>query len=258
MPFGFHANSNQNVDSSQSMEPTWGYMLQKYVNIQNKKIIDIVCGNGTYAKELAVSGARHVTAMDFSLEMLQEAADNCRGIRNMEFTLGSALNTGIYETDFDIVLERAFLHHLHELGICFREANRIMQSKGTFIIQDRTPDDCALPGSSSHIRGYFYERYPKLYDTELKRRYTSEQVIKNLHDNGFRTLQEFNFWEVRKVYDDFAQLAENLRRRIERTILFDLTDEQVEDLILYIGSKIDKPGPITEQDRWTIWIAEKI
>ncbi|WP_232101888.1 class I SAM-dependent methyltransferase [Paenibacillus sp. URB8-2] len=60
-----------------------------------------------------MSGAAHVTGMDFSAEMLVGAAENCSG-----------------------------------LSTCFQEAHRVLKPGGTFIIQDRTPEDCSLAGSS--------------------------------------------------------------------------------------------------------------
>lgn len=52
--------------------------------------------------------------------------------------------------------------------------------KGVYIIQDRTPEDCLLKGDDNHIRGYFFERFPKLKEQEIKRGHSSELVIETL------------------------------------------------------------------------------
>jgi len=145
--------------------------IKQYVDIQDKKILDLGCGGGIYSKVFALSGANHVTAMDFSQEMLIRAEENCKGLDNIAFVQGNALETKLKEKSFDVLLERAVIHHINDLRSCFLEASRVLKEKekekGKFIIQDRTPEDTSLSGSETHIRGYFYEKYPKLLDKEI-------------------------------------------------------------------------------------------
>jgi hypothetical protein len=39
--------------------------------------------------------------------------------------------------------------------------------------------------------------------------------------------------------------------------MHELTDEEVQDLIEYIGKQLPKCEAIVEKDRWTIWYAQK-
>src|SRR3954470_601792 len=72
----------------------------------------------------------------------------------------------------NVVFERALIHHLKDYKACFAEAHRVLVPGGSLIVQDRTPDDVELPGSPEHVRGYFFERFPRLLAVELARRPT--------------------------------------------------------------------------------------
>ncbi|AHV98304.1 class I SAM-dependent methyltransferase [Paenibacillus sabinae] len=257
MPIDFHDQKNQSTYASREASAKWIQTIAKHVRLQGKRVLDLGCGGGIYTKELAQSGAVYVTGMDFSAEMLDGAAENCRDIPNIAFAQGSALDTGLKDGQYDMLLERALIHHIKDLAACFREAHRVLKAGGTFIIQDRTPEDCSLAGSPSHIRGYFFEKYPKLLEHEIQRRHYSHDVIDALRQNGFRLITELSFWETRRSYEDFGQLRQDLLGRTGRSLLFELTDDELSELVDFIGQKLTGARPIHEQDRWSIWIAVK-
>lgn len=257
MSIDFHDQRNQTTYASRTAEEKWIQTIQQYVDIQGKQVLDLGCGGGIYSKVFAMSGAAHVTAMDFSLEMLKGAQANCKELSNIDYVQGNAWDTGLVDEQMDVLLERALIHHIDDLDACFQEANRILKSEGRFIIQDRTPEDCSLPGSETHIRGYFFEKYPRLLDKEIKRRHSSEQVQHALQDNGFELIAEVSFWETRRVYAAVNELEEDLLQRTGRSILHDLSDEELVALVSYIKNKLGDSISIKEEDRWTIWIAKK-
>jgi Methylase involved in ubiquinone/menaquinone biosynthesis len=228
------------------------------LEVQGRQIADIGCGGGIYAKTLLEMGAAHLTCIDSSEIMLSDARSKLKAYQNTTFRQGDALHTGAEDQQFDIVLERALIHHLQaeELAACFAEALRILKPGSTLIIQDRTPEDCQLPGSQTHLRGYFFARYPRLESVEIARRHTNATVQQALHVAGFRLVEKRNLWETRQLYTDFATLEDDLKARTGRSILYELTDEELKDLIDYIHRQIESDSQtIVEQDRWTIWSA---
>jgi ubiquinone/menaquinone biosynthesis C-methylase UbiE len=257
MPIDFHDQSNQSSYASRDAEDHWIEVIQQFVDIKHKKVLDLGCGGGIYSKAMALSDAEHVIAMDFSTEMLKGAAENCLGIPNISFVEGNALKTGLEDDMIDVLLERAVIHHIKQLKLCFDEAYRVLKPKGKFIIQDRTPEDCSLPGSSHHIRGYFFEKFPRLLEEEINRRYSSEQVLDTLKESGFKVIKEMKYWETRKQYKDVEQLKDDLKNRMGRSILHELSGLELEELVDYITNRVEGLKDINEEDRWTIWIAEK-
>ncbi len=264
MPIDFHASENRLSYASRQADSSWKTAIQDIVVVTGKRVLDIGCGGGIYAKALAEIGATSVTGVDFSQEMIQAARENCSGYANIDFVRGDALSTGLIAERYDLILERALIHHLApgDLRTCFVEAFRLLRPGGMLIVQDRTPEDCLLPGSKTNIRGYFFSRYPRLIGQEIARRPKSEVVLQTLQQVGFHQAQERKLWEIRNIYANLDALSAELLARTGRSILYELTDDELRDLITDITyieeqGKDDDGAEIVEQDCWTIWSAVK-
>ena len=254
MGIDFNNKINRHTYSTRKADDSWVNAIKELVQFDNiSKSLDIGCGGGIYAKALSEMGVPSVTGVDFSEEILKGARDNCSEYQSISFKLGDALNTGLKSNSYDLLLERALIHHINDLQKCFEEAYRILKDNGVYIIQDRTPEDCLLKGSDSHIRGYFFEQFPKLIEKETKRRYDSQFVIKTLTEVGFKEIQEVKLWETRKVYKNKKELLKDLSERTGRSILHELDDEELKILINYIDKAILNENNIVEKDRWAIW-----
>ena len=155
----------------------------------------------------------------------------------------------------DIVFERALIHHLPGYEPCFAEARRVLAPGGTLIVQDRTPQDVGLPGSPEHLRGYFFECFPRLLAVENARRPTDAAVRAALAATGFHAIESRPLWEVRKTHETRDRLRQDLATRTGRSILHDLDDHELDTLISFIETRLPADGPIVEQDRWTVWSA---
>ena len=255
MPMNFHDPSNRTSYTTRTADSSWLELISKHLNLKGKQAVDIGCGGGIYTHALLTLGAEHVTGVDYSAEMLKGAESNLANTDAVSWIQGDAYQTALPSEQYDAVLERALIHHLKNLPACFAEAHRILKPGGTLIVQDRTPEDCLLPGSSTHIRGFFSEKYPRLAEIETSRRHPSEEVTKALQTSGFHDIQELKLEELRAVYDHPEALLEDLRRRTGRSILHECSDTELEELISYISEKIEGSGPIVEKDPWTIWLA---
>ncbi|WP_025026932.1 class I SAM-dependent methyltransferase [Caldalkalibacillus mannanilyticus] len=257
MTINFHDEKNKSSYTTRTADDSWIQLIHNNVHVSNKQMADIGCGGGIYTKALLSMGAAHVTGVDFSEAMLKGAAEYCHAIDNVTFRQGDAYQTTLPANQLDIVLERALIHHLKDIDACFKEAYRVLKKKGFLIIQDRTPQDCLVPGSENHIRGYFFEKFPHLIHTEVSRRYDSGQVKKALETNGFRLEKQLSLWETRCEYLHFEELEKDLLLRAGRSILHELTDEQLCELVAFIRDRLpDTTGKMIEKDLWTIWIAQ--
>ncbi|MFG6115558.1 class I SAM-dependent methyltransferase [Halobacillus sp. MO56] len=258
MGIDFHSKKNRFTYTTRTADSSWKKTIKQLVPFENvSKAVDIGCGGGIYSKALAGMGVASVTGIDFSEEILEGATINCKDNKNISFRYGSAYDTGLHSNNFDLVLERALIHHLDELQNCFKEAYRILNDEGYYIVQDRTPDDCLLKGNDNHIRGYLFELFPRLIDKEVSRRYTSQFVLKTLKKVGFRKIEEVKVWETRKVYPTKNQLLKDLSERTGRSILQGLDDNELRIFINHVDKSLSYNKSIIEKDRWTIWKAIK-
>lgn len=257
MNIDFHAAANRFSYAGRKAQPDWDAVVRSLVDPAAKRVADIGCGGGIYSAAWADLGAAEVTGVDFSAEMVRTAIEKNRGRANIVFKQGDALATGLPSGSADIVFERALIHHLADYDACFREAARVLVGGGLAIVQDRTPEDVALPGSPEHIRGYFFECFPRLLETERARRPTGQAVEHALRGAGFGALQTVTVWETRKRYDDFRGFATELQGRVGRSILHALSDGELVEFVDFIGRRLPANAPIVEKDRWTIWSGTK-
>ena len=90
---------------------------------------------------------------------------------------------------------------------------------------------------------------------EIGRRPTDAAVRGALQATGFGAIESVTLWEVRRTYDSREGLSRDLAARTGRSILHELSDPEIEDLIAYIDERVSTAGPIVEKDRWTLWSA---
>lgn len=258
MGIDFHSKKNGITYTTRKADNSWIKAINDLVPIENiSKALDIGCGGGIYSKALSDMGVVSVKGIDFSETILEGARVNCKEYKNISFKQGNALDTGLEGNNYNLLLERALIHHIEDLQNCFNEAYRLLKDDGFYIIQDRTPEDCLLEGNDSHIRGHFFEFFPRLIEKETKRRHNSQFVIETLKEVGFREIQEVKLWETRKVYEGKEQLLKDLSERTGRSILHELDDKELKLLINRMDESISTNKNIVEKDRWTIWKAVK-
>lgn len=261
MKINFEDNTISKGYHERLVNKIWYDTIKNEVDFTNKLVADIGCGGGIYSKVIAQLGAKQVTGIDYSEKMIANAKEHCKEYSNISFIQGSADNTNLSSSSQNIILERAFIHHLESLESNFLECYRILKKEGLFIIQDRTPDDIKLKGSEEHIRGYFFELYPHLFPIDTKRRFSSESVNTALKNTNFTLIKEFTLWETRRIYSSIEDLESDLMNRTGRSILYELSNDELRKLTDYIIKSVTpffiKNNSYTEQDRWTIWIAKK-
>jgi ubiquinone/menaquinone biosynthesis C-methylase UbiE len=255
MAIDFHSKANRGTYAGRRADAGWIEAIRRIVDPADKRVADIGCGGGIYSLAWHEIGAHAVTGVDFSEQMVAAAREQAAGLSTVSFQQGEAAATGLPAAATDIVFQRALIHHLPSYEPCFAEARRVLVPGGTLIVQDRTPADVQLPGSTEHIRGYFFECFPRLTTIEAARRPTDAAVRSALQATGFGKIQSFSLWEVRRTHENRERLRQDLAARTGRSILHDLGDSELEELILHIEARMPPRGPIVEKDRWTLWSA---
>jgi hypothetical protein len=83
-------------------------------------------------------------------------------------------------------------------------------------------------------------------------------IVETLQQVGFQDIAVHHLWEIKDRHADMDALALNLLQRKDRSILHELTDAELQDLVDYIRQQFQgHDGEIIDQTRWTLWSARK-
>jgi SAM-dependent methyltransferase len=252
MGIDFHDPGNRGTYSGRAADESWRSAVMGLVRPTEADIVDVGCGGGTYTRAWHDLGARTVTGVDFSEPILDTARQDHGELHGVVFRFGDAAATGLASGCADIVFERALIHHVPDLEGVAAEAARLLRPGGVVLLQDRTPEDVAQPGSATHLRGWFFEVFPRLLEVENARRPARAAVGAALAAAGCREISATSLWEVRRRYGDREDYLAEIAERTGRSILHELTDGELSHLVDELRRRLPE-GPLVEQDRWTIW-----
>lgn len=257
MPIDFHAPRNRETYASREANEDWGRVIEQLISPQGMTVADVGCGGGIYPLAWKALGARQVLGVDFSAQMVPAASERTQGVAGLAFSQGDAAHTGLPSGEFDVVFQRALIHHLARYEPCFIEARRPLREGGILIVQDRTEQDVGQPASPEHLRGYFFEKFPRLNAVEAGRRPSTSAVTQALQAAGLGLRQVETLWEKRRRYDTFDSDATELKARTGQSILHELSDAGQGELVAYIEARLPA-APLLEGDRWTLGVAELV
>jgi ubiquinone/menaquinone biosynthesis C-methylase UbiE len=257
MTIDFHSGKIRGMYASRDADASWADVMRSIVDPAVAHIADIGCGGGIYSRAWSELGAATVVGVDFSAQMIGDARETSASHANLSFTQGDAANTGLPNAAFDIVFSRAVIHHLPDIAAAFTEAFRTLKPGGKLIVQDRTVEDVLHPASSRHLRGYFFEAFPRLLDVQRERRPDTASITKALRGSCFKHIASVPLAETRRTYHSLDELQDDLRQRTGRSILHALSDVELEALIAHISADVEGAFPIQERDYWTVWSAVK-
>ena len=108
--------------------------LLRYVPPACENALEIGCGTGAFARELA-KRAKRVVGLDLSPEMIRVARSRSGQIDNLEFELADAMRWKFPRSEFDFVCSIATLHHVQqcELLVKMRDA---LRPRGVLVVLD--------------------------------------------------------------------------------------------------------------------------
>lgn len=103
-------------------------LIGKYLNLKNKRILDIGCGIGTYLKKFQEYSGE-VYGADINQENVKEALKITPKVK-----LASAENLPFGDNFFHLVLLHEVLEHLTDDKKAIKEALRVLKPKGSLVI----------------------------------------------------------------------------------------------------------------------------
>ncbi|MCO1338910.1 methyltransferase type 11 [Kocuria polaris] len=258
MAIDFDDERNKGTYATRSADREWAEFVREHVDLGGARVADVGCGGGIYSLAMLDAGAGHVVGIDGSAAMVDGAKAHAGERGALEFQVGDAAATGREDGEFDVVLQRALIHHVPDLDAVFAEARRILRPGGVLMVQDRTMEDVRRPGGPEHLRGYFFERYPRLLDVERERRPSAERVSAALEAAGFESGEPLTFDELRRTYASPVELEADIVSRAGRSILHELDDDELADLARFVVERLPGRRVVREEDRWTLWVARAV
>ncbi|MGY2076036.1 class I SAM-dependent methyltransferase [Blastococcus sp. SYSU DS0828] len=256
MPIDFHDARNRRTYSGREVDASWRDTVGRLVEPTGAVVVDVGCGGGPYTRAWHELGAVRVIGVDSSRPILVSARADHGGLPGVEFTVGEATATGLPDACADVVFERALVHHTPDPSAVAAEAFRLLRPGGTYLVQDRTADDVAQPGSPGHPRGWLFEVFPRLLDVEDRRRPDPVEFLATLTAAGFGDVGTTSLWEVRRRYPGPESYLAEITARTGRSILHELTDGELAELVQALRTRLPD-GPLEEADRWTVWSARR-
>jgi ubiquinone/menaquinone biosynthesis C-methylase UbiE len=242
--------------SDRAVDQSWNEWAARNLGPAGKDVVDIGCGGGIYSFGFAALGARSVIGIDKSAQYIDEARRGVSVSGAVTFRSGDAQDTRLPDASADIVFERAVIHHLTEQQKARNaaEVGRLLRDGGLFAVQDRTIEDVQLSDPQHWIRATLFEVFPRLVDFERLRRPARQRYRDLLIGSGFRQVRELQYDEVRRTYGSFDGLKSEILSRKGKSILFELSDAELE---VYCTRLEEKAAgcPLIERDPWTVWLA---
>lgn len=253
----FGATSAADTYSGRQADRSWKEFCITNLSPKGKDVADVGCGGGIYTLAFASLEAKSVVGIDKSEQYISNANALLNKPENVRFAVGDAVSTGLKDKDYDLVFERALIHHLteEEQMLNVQEAARILRKDGVLAVQDRTFEDVLDNHPNHWIRATLFKCFPELSEFERARRPSERGYQKILESSPLKTQAPLKFAERRNTYASISELKEEVRSRKGKSILFQLTDDQLE----FYCKKLEQVSvgkSLEEVDQWTLWCAK--
>lgn len=103
-------------------------LIQKYISLQNKKILDVGCGQGLYLKRLK-QFTDQVFGIDIDKEKIKKIKPQFKNVQT-----GSAENLPYPDRFFDLILFNEVLEHVENDKKAIQEGFRCLKKEGKIVI----------------------------------------------------------------------------------------------------------------------------
>lgn len=105
---------------------------------QNKRILDLGCGDAAFGKELLQAGANQYHGVEGSRAMESLAKENLAGL-NARISLATMETFDYPKESYDIVASRLAIHYLPDVERLFKQIYQTLKQQGTFVFSVQHP-----------------------------------------------------------------------------------------------------------------------
>ncbi|MGQ9700850.1 MAG: methyltransferase domain-containing protein [bacterium] len=160
--------------------------LQKFVDVQNKKILETGAGTGRDGIKLSRLGA-DVWLLDYSEMSLKLARQYLNKVEEVKFVMADALRTPFRDESFDIVFHQGLLEHFKDPLPLIRENYRILKKEG-FLLVD-VPQTFHLYTLIKHILMFI-----RLWFAGWERQFTIDSLTHILKGQNLEPVYFYGDW----------------------------------------------------------------
>ena len=114
-------------------------LLLKHLPTNCENALEIGCGTGAFARELATR-CKRVVALDMSPEMIRVARSRSTQLDNLELQLADATTWDFPHSHFDFICSIATLHHLDQREL-FLKMKQALKPRGVLVVLDLVESD---------------------------------------------------------------------------------------------------------------------
>ena len=145
--------------------------------VKAKTVLELASGTGLIAKNI-VNAAAHIEATDVSAEMILEAKRGNQSAK-LHFSVQDMFRLPYVDKSFDVVIVSNALHIVPQPEKSLREIKRVLKDDGVLIAPTFTH-------AENSLRGRIKVHFMKLAGFPLHSRWTSEEYLSFLRQNGWR------------------------------------------------------------------------
>ena len=215
-------------------------MLVEEGDLLGRRVLDVGCGTGRFATELAERGAR-VWGVDSSAEMLAEA--KARAGRRAVFKQARAVALPFKDAWFERAVLRLVVH-LVDRGRALPEVRRVLAPQGRAVI---------ATFRSEHFERFWLNPYfPSIQGIDAARFPEPARLAGELRAAGFEEVRTRHLRQVRRT--SRAEALERLRGRFISTLQLVPEDEFREGLA---HAERELPAEVEYSLEWAIVVADR-
>jgi ubiquinone/menaquinone biosynthesis C-methylase UbiE len=191
----------------------------KNIGVEDKKVLDLGCGDGRYALTIRELGASQVIGIDVSEKMIDLARKNTAQDSNIILMVADGRNIPVEDGSMDLVFSNFVIHYFSDTKEIFTEIYRVLKNGGSFIgtfnVTDVEPGFEYLYNSMMPIRlGHNDESI--IVQNLIK---SKEEIIKTVTELGFIINEEKELDHPNAVVDDSFKNKSNI---IKHTIMLNI------------------------------------
>lgn len=195
---------------------------------ENKRILDLGCGDALFGKELLLAGADHYHGVEGSRGMESLAKQNLEELDAL-ITLATMESFDYPKESYDIVASRLAIHYVSDIERLFKNINQALKPQGKFVFSIQHPLTTSSFESKKSgekrsnwiVDDYFEEgerQEPWIDKVVVKHHRTVESYFTALTNVGFRITGLQEGMPKRQHFED--EVEYNRRKRIPVILAF--------------------------------------